>query len=400
MVRFLKSESLYLKVKKFNRDNNFIVIFKGNVVFMTPKYLLSFCKISLLITLFTTGAFSQNKAYKGAEVYSKSPYNIKYGKIDVRMMVAKGGGILSTFFLWKEGSEQPGVFWEEVDVEVFGKYNAITWQSNIISGLDPVKTTEQRHNQSFSLGDDFHTYSVEWTPEYVSWSLDGQLIRSISGAPATDITSPTGIRFNLWASTSLEWAGAWYDSVLPQYQFVNWIKYYRFEDDQFILDWTDDFSDFNSDRWAKANWTFDGNRVDFDPQNALVQDGMLILCLTKSAATGFSGEVPTDSLGVINALNKEKVVPDNLVLMQNYPNPFNPTTIISFTVGANHDSPLHVELSIYNLLGQKVATLVSEKKIPGSYSFKWDSGSLNSGVYLYKLQAGDFQQTKKMILIR
>jgi hypothetical protein len=90
------------------------------------------------------------------------------------------------------------------------------------------------------------------------------------------------------------WAGALDEAALPAYQFVNWIKYYRYEGGQFVLDWTDDFDTFNSSRWAKANWTFDGNLVDFDTANVVVQDGTLILAITKQGATGFTGTVPAD----------------------------------------------------------------------------------------------------------
>ena len=61
-----------------------------------------------------------------------------------------------------------------------------------------------------------------------------------------------------------------------------------------MLDWTDDFDSFDTNRWAAGNWTFDHNLVDFDPANAVVQDGTLILALTKEGATGFTGTVPAD----------------------------------------------------------------------------------------------------------
>src|SRR4029077_7572198 len=70
--------------------------------------------------------------------------------------------------------------------------------------------------------------------------------------------------------------------------------YYRYDNGQFVLDWTDDFDSFDTTRWAAGNWTFDGNLVDFDPANAVVQDGTLILAITKEGATGFSGAVPVD----------------------------------------------------------------------------------------------------------
>jgi endo-1,3-1,4-beta-glycanase ExoK len=61
-----------------------------------------------------------------------------------------------------------------------------------------------------------------------------------------------------------------------------------------VLDWDDQFDTLDPTRWTTANWTFEGNLVDFDPANAVVQDGTLILALTKEGARGFSGTVPVD----------------------------------------------------------------------------------------------------------
>ncbi len=87
-------------------------------------------------------------------------------------------------------------------------------------------------------------------------------------------------------------------------------------------------------------------------------------------------------------------------LFQNYPNPFNPTTTIHYTIGAQNLVPQHVDLSIYNTLGQKVATLVNKKQSAGNYNVVWNASRLSSGVYLYRLQAGYHVQTKKMILMK
>jgi flagellar hook assembly protein FlgD len=88
-------------------------------------------------------------------------------------------------------------------------------------------------------------------------------------------------------------------------------------------------------------------------------------------------------------------------LKQNYPNPFNPKTTILYTVGANGHSPLQqVDLSIYNILGQKVATLVNKKQPAGSYQVQWDATGFATGVYYYKIEAGEYLKVKKMILIR
>jgi hypothetical protein len=89
-------------------------------------------------------------------------------------------------------------------------------------------------------------------------------------------------------------------------------------------------------------------------------------------------------------------LPNSYDLKQNYPNPFNPNTTIEF------DLPKisQVSLRIYNILGEEVATLVSERLSAGSYSYNWDASKLASGVYIYRLEVQGFVQNRKMILIR
>jgi len=89
-------------------------------------------------------------------------------------------------------------------------------------------------------------------------------------------------------------------------------------------------------------------------------------------------------------------VPSTFALEQNFPNPFNPSTEIQFSLP--HKS--HVTLTIFDLLGREVATLVSEELSAGSFSTRWDAAGFPSGVYLYRLQAGEFVETKKLILLR
>ncbi len=88
--------------------------------------------------------------------------------------------------------------------------------------------------------------------------------------------------------------------------------------------------------------------------------------------------------------------PSAFVLNQNYPNPFNPSTTIEILIPKSE----FVTLIIYNLLGQEVSTLVSEKINSGKYQYTWNAGSLASGVYLYQIQAGNYVETKKMVLVR
>jgi hypothetical protein len=90
------------------------------------------------------------------------------------------------------------------------------------------------------------------------------------------------------------------------------------------------------------------------------------------------------------------VLPTRFSLLQNYPNPFNPTTVVSC------QSPVvsRVRLVVYDLLGREVATLMDERKEPGRYDVTWNASGCASGVYICRMQAGDFVSTKKLLLIR
>jgi hypothetical protein len=88
--------------------------------------------------------------------------------------------------------------------------------------------------------------------------------------------------------------------------------------------------------------------------------------------------------------------PSGFSLEQNYPNPFNPATVISFQLPVSS----FVSLRVYNLLGQEVATLVSEERQPGSYEVFWDASNSPNGMYFYRLRVGSFSETRKMMLIR
>ncbi len=113
--------------------------------------------------------------------------------------------------------------------------------------------------------------------------------------------------------------------------------------------------------------------------------------------------VAGDTTTGVNNFNK---FPVNFSLSQNYPNPFsaaggtgNPTTTIKYSI-PNVAHELSVHLIVYDILGRKVATLVNKVQTSGNYSVKFDASNLSSGIYLYKLQSGNFINTKKMLLIK
>lgn len=102
----------------------------------------------------------------------------------------------------------------------------------------------------------------------------------------------------------------------------------------------------------------------------------------------------------INDNNNHKLT-SNFRLDQNYPNPFNPNTIISYTIPQIGDlSEINVKLKIYDVLGKQVKVLVNQVKKPGNYEVDFNATNLTSGVYYYQLSAGEYLQTKKMILLK
>jgi hypothetical protein len=92
----------------------------------------------------------------------------------------------------------------------------------------------------------------------------------------------------------------------------------------------------------------------------------------------------------------ENSVPQEFSLNQNYPNPFNPSTTIEFQIPNTE----FTTLKVYNLVGQEIAVLVSKELSAGTYKFSWNGAGLASGVYIYRLQAGEFVESRKMLLLR
>jgi hypothetical protein len=119
----------------------------------------------------------------------------------------------------------------------------------------------------------------------------------------------------------------------------------------------------------------------------MISDILDILQRPQSLAKGAKGNVLEG--------DAPEGIPTEYGLAQNYPNPFNPSTTIAYQL----PSASHVELKVYNMLGEEVATLVSQDQSPGHYRVTWQP-NLPSGVYVYRIQAGEFTQSRKLLLVR
>jgi len=99
---------------------------------------------------------------------------------------------------------------------------------------------------------------------------------------------------------------------------------------------------------------------------------------------------------ILDGVSEHKPPPVVHKLEQSYPNPFNSSTTITYQLPAVS----HVMLKVYDILGREVTTLVNETKYAGSYTVNWDASRISSGVYFYRINAGRFTDTKKLLFLR
>ncbi|MBK7229251.1 MAG: T9SS type A sorting domain-containing protein [Ignavibacteriales bacterium] len=161
--------------------------------------------------------------------------------------------------------------------------------------------------------------------------------------------------------------------------------------------------DERSEEWNTIGFV-SGNGTTTEPQSYSFVDenlssGIYKYRLKQIDYDGTFTYLPTGQAGS-NEIEVE-ITPSEFALEQNYPNPFNPSTSIQYAIGNKQ----FVQLKVYDVLGNEIATLVNEEKPAGSYEVEFDVAqdsrpAIASGIYFYKLQAGEFIQTKKMILIK
>jgi Tol biopolymer transport system component len=154
-------------------------------------------------------------------------------------------------------------------------------------------------------------------------------------------------------------------------------------------------------------WTPDGSKIIVAAHingvqgiYAIATDGSRGIGLVQTAAgdpIDFVGSVTGNVNIQLTDIHEEgKGIPSRFELLQNYPNPFNPATTIEYGL----PSAFRVELRLYDILGREVTTLVNEVQTAGYHSVRFDASGLASGVYFYRLRAGEFTQTKRMVLMR
>jgi len=221
---------------------------------------------------------------------------------------------------------------------------------------------------------------------------------AIGGAPTAIAISPRGVAYLA--------AGGWYPS---DYGFVYTFdtetnEVLRGPDNPILVGKGALGIGCDKDNYAySCNWT--ANTVSqIDTNDVVVRtfsvgDGPVFIAIRPSSDSTWVAE------------QEEDLVPRDFALLQNYPNPFNATTVIHYQLSAVRGRPsadgdsratstIHVSLEIYNLLGQRVATLVDGYQKAGQRRVSWNASDFASGIYFCRLGAGEFTQTRRMILLR
>jgi endo-1,3-1,4-beta-glycanase ExoK len=237
-------------------------------------------------------------AVSSSELYTTAAY--QYGRFAARIQYASGDGVISSFFLWKDGSEKENVFWNELDFEKLRANCEL--ETNALYGL-PVAGHHLVYDPAVkqsatNLCGGFHTYVYEWTPDAIAWFIDGIEIRRETGEIAAafrdNASQGMQIHFNIWPGDE-SFGGNFNPAVLPLHQFVNWVEYSSFSNGDFHLEWREDF-DANAvpAGWTTGNWASPKNLSTHSAANVTFKNGYAVLSLTADNATGSAGVNPMD----------------------------------------------------------------------------------------------------------
>jgi len=242
-------------------------------------------------------------ATASAELYTLQSY--LYGRFEARLRFGSGNGVIGSFFLWKNGSDVPGTFWNEIDFEELGV--DCHMQSNVIYGLPP-----SNHEQNpipglpNTLCTAYHDYRIEWTPDYLAWSVDGREVRRETGATALafsqNATAGLTFHFSIWPGDNT-FGGTLNPAILPVRHFISWVQYSSFVNGVFQLQWREEFASPTLPvDWAAADWASPKALSIHNPLNISFVNGIGILSMTADNAIGSVVVPPVDpTAGAVDA---------------------------------------------------------------------------------------------------
>jgi hypothetical protein len=310
------------------------------------------------------------------------------------MKTAVGSGVVSSFFTiddyWANGQSSTSN-WREIDFEALGNIsNAI--QTNIITAYETHH--EELIYMPFYPYNSFHIYAFEWTPVSIKFFIDDQLVRQDYNDYVSTHNTGQKIMMNIWQPIWENWVGEFDESILPVYAYYDWVKYYSYTPGEgtygsfnnFTFNWEDNFEFYNEQIWQKATHSWSANNAQFVQQNAVLQDGFLILCLTDNLSYGYSG----GELLVSESFSDKKKVGFKIS-----PNPFNSSfTII---IPKNLENKFS-DIIFYNIKGNEA--LRHKVNLNNKININFSKTNLPTGLYFLKIISGHDKYYSKITYLR
>jgi len=251
--------------------------------------------LAVALLLLSTAALPATAlAVASAELSTTQSY--PYGRFEARIRFAPGDGIVSSFFLWKDGSERAGAFWNELDFEKVGADCHMT--TNARYG-NPAANHSQTNTLTVDICGSYHDYRFEWTPTYLAWSVDGQEFRRDSDATtatafAQNATAGMQFHFNVWPGNA-SFGGNFNASILPVHEYISWVQYSSYANGTFTPQWKEEFNSPTLPAgWVVGNFASPFNLSVHNPANVGFVGGIAVLSVTADNATGAPGVPPTD----------------------------------------------------------------------------------------------------------
>jgi MYXO-CTERM domain-containing protein len=249
----------------------------------------------LLFALCVLGWNTRAHAYASAEIIAPTAH--QYGRFEASIQFAAGSGVVCSFFLWKDGSEVEGTFWNELDFETVD--STCELKTNPYYG-NPAQVHSQTAAVPTVCGA-FHTFTYEWTPDYIAFLVDGAEVRRETGEAAAAYRDNTAggmqLRFNIWPGDA-SFGGTFDPNLLPVYQYVDWVQYSSYDGSGFVQEWREDFDAGTLPAgWSLGTWDSPKGQSTHSVENAGVVDGVLVLALTADDAQGVPGASTTGAGG-------------------------------------------------------------------------------------------------------
>ena len=205
----------------------------------------------------------------------------QYGKFVTRMKAPDRKGTVSSFFTYWDGPNFSTENWNELDMEIVPSVSENPFSMNIIYGDGSDKVESHDYAHGFNPHDEWHVYEMEWTPHYVSWSVDGHEMRHVSTQdPALEhLQKAQSLRMNFWTPTFHSWGEGLNPVDMPWYLLYDYVEVFTYDqhDNEFKFHWRDDFDHFDSAKWHKASGGFESNTSTFHPANVYTSGGHLVL---------------------------------------------------------------------------------------------------------------------------